>query len=121
MNKKTQKSSLGKKVAIGTSLVAAGTAAYLFFGPEGKKNRKTAKVWSDKMQKEIAEKVEKVKDVSEPTYKKIVAEVKEKYSALQNVDQKELSSLTTKLSKQWKSIQKIMGQSKTKIAKKAKK
>lgn len=38
-----KKGNLGKKLAIGAGVVAAGTAAYMLLGPNGKKNRAKVK------------------------------------------------------------------------------
>ncbi len=38
-----KKRNLGKKLAIGAGVVAAGTAAYMLLGPNGKKNRAKVK------------------------------------------------------------------------------
>jgi hypothetical protein len=38
-----KKRNLGKKLAIGAGVVAAGTAAYMLLGPNGKKNRAAVK------------------------------------------------------------------------------
>lgn len=48
--------STGKKVAIGATIAAAGVAAYMLFGPDGKKNRKVVRGWAVKMKGEIIEK-----------------------------------------------------------------
>lgn len=38
-----KKGNMGKKLAIGAGVVAAGTAAYMLLGPNGKKNRAKVK------------------------------------------------------------------------------
>ncbi len=120
MTKKTNKTTTNK-VAVGAGLIAAGAAAYMLLGPNGDKNRKDAKAWGIKMKKEIAQKIEKAKDASEPVYKKIVEEVSEKYAKLKSVDEKELKSMASSISKQWKSIQKVMKPSAPRKTTKAKK
>ena len=40
MNKNNKSNNIGAKVAIGAGVLAAGAAAYMLFGPNGKKNQK---------------------------------------------------------------------------------
>jgi len=99
-----KKSSLGAAVGIGVGIAAATAAAYLLFGPEGKKNRKTISGWSVKMKGEIIEKFEKAKEITEPIYHEIVDEVSKKYSKLKNVDKEELEAVVEDLKSNWKKI-----------------
>ena len=63
-----KKANLGKKLAVGAGVVAAGTAAYLLLGPDGKKNR--AKV------KKVISKAKKKGEAMMGVAKKKVAEAK---------------------------------------------
>lgn len=101
-----QKSSLGAAVGIGVGIAAATAAAYLIFGPEGKKNRKVITGWSVKMKGEIIEKFEKAKELTEPVYHQIVDEVSTKYSKLKNIDKEELESVVEELKSNWKKMAK---------------
>lgn len=98
--------STGAKIGIGATIAAAGVAAYMLFGPEGKKNRKIIRGWSMKMKGEIIEKFEKAKDITEPMYHKIVDQVSEKYAKMKTVDKAELQALATELRGHWKSMTK---------------
>lgn len=98
--------STGKKVAIGATIAAAGVAAYMLFGPDGKKNRKVVRGWAVKMKGEIIEKFEKVKDVTEPIYHNIVDQVSDKYSKMKNIDREELKATVADIRKHWKVISK---------------
>ena len=98
--------STGKKVAIGATIAAAGVAAYMLFGPDGKKNRKVVRGWAVKMKGEIIEKFEKVKDLSEPVYHNIVDQISAKYAKMKNVDQTELKSAVADIRKYWKAMYK---------------
>ena len=51
-------SNAGKIAAAGAGIVALSAAAYLIFGPEGKKHRKDLKSWMVKMKAEVMEKME---------------------------------------------------------------
>jgi hypothetical protein len=98
--------STATKVGIGATIAVAGVAAYLLFGPEGKKNRKVIRGWAVKMKGEIIEKFEEVKDLTEPVYQSIVDQVSEKYSKLKNVDKAELAAMVSDMRKNWKKLSK---------------
>ena len=51
-------SGVGKVVAVGAGIAALSVAAYMLFGPNGKKNKKAIKGWAIKMKGEIIEKLE---------------------------------------------------------------
>jgi hypothetical protein len=102
--KKETKMSGGKMVAIGAGVAAATVAAYLLFGPNGKKNRKIVKGWMVKMKGEIIEKIENVKDITEPVYKSIVDKVASKYAGLKNIDQEEFTKVVSEIQKGWKNL-----------------
>jgi len=109
MNKKTvEKKGLGTKtvLGIGAGVVALSAAAYILFGPEGKKNRKIIKGWSVKMKGEIIEKFENVKELTEPVYNEIVDNIQAKYAKLKNVDQEELTKVVGEIKKHWKTLKK---------------
>ena len=98
--------STGAVIGIGASVAALSAAAYLLFGPDGKKNRKAIRGWAVKMKGDIIEKFEEANEITEPVYHKIVDEVKAKYSQFQNVDKKELEDLVADIRKHWKVIAK---------------
>lgn len=103
---KKQGSSAAKKVLVGAGLVAgAALAAYLLTSPEDrKKAAKKIKAWMADMQKETAERVKKVKDLTEEKYNQIIDEVKPKYESLKDVSDSELSSFTKEMKSHWKNI-----------------
>ena len=106
MEKKSNKKgmSTGAMVGIGAGVAAATVAGYLLFGPEGKKNRKTVKGWAVKMKGEIIEKLESVKELTEPVYHDIINKAQEKYAKIKNMDKEELAALVTDMKKHWKAI-----------------
>ena len=105
MVKKNDKK-LGAVVAVGMGIAAATAAAYLLFGPEGKKNRKMIRGWMVKMKGEVIEGMEKVQHVTEPTYEKIVDSVAARYAKMKTIDKKELEAVVADLKKHWKVIAK---------------
>ena len=94
----------GEMVGIGATVAALGAAAYVLFGPEAKKNKKAIKGWAVKMKGEIIEKLEEAKEVSEPTYHKIIDSVHAKYSKIKKIDPKELELMVGDIKKHWKAI-----------------
>lgn len=109
--------SAGKIIGVGASVAALGAAAYLLFGPNGKKNQKAVKGWAVKMKGEIIEEFEKAKNITEPMYHEIVDKVQDRYAQFQNVDKKELENVIKEIKKNWKAIAK---EAKTEANKKTK-
>lgn len=107
-NKKEKKGGLGTKaiLGIGAGVAALSAAAYVLFGPEGKKNRKIIRGWTVKMKGEIIEKFENVKELTEPVYNQIVDNIQAKYAKLKNVDQEELAKVVGEIKKHWKTMKK---------------
>lgn len=93
-------------VGVGATVAAVTAAAYLLFGPEGKKNRKAVKGWSVKMKGEIIENLEKAKEISEPVYHDIVDRVVAKYEKVKDIDQGELQGVVSDIRKHWKAMTK---------------
>ncbi len=44
---------VGKAIAVGAGVAAAGAAAYMLLGPDGKKNRAKVKAFAKKVQKKV--------------------------------------------------------------------
>ncbi len=108
---------VGAVVAVGVGIAAATVAAYLLFGPEGKKNRKVIKGWVVKMKGEIIEALEKVQNVTEPAYNKVVDTISAKYAKAKNIDKQELEAVVADLRKHWKVISKGTKTTKAKTVK----
>ena len=115
MAKKTSGTSMGTKVAIGAGMAGLAGAAYLLFGPEGKKHQKNLKSWMLKMKAEALEKMENIQELSAPVYEGIVKELEDKYKMMKNVDAKDLANEVASLKKNYRSMMKTV---KGKVAKK---
>ncbi len=89
------------KVAIGVGAVALAAATYYFFGPDGKKHRKTLKGWMIKMKGEVIEKMEQAKEMSQDAYNKIVDTVAAGYQK-SGIAEGDLRAFVANLKKQWK-------------------
>jgi len=108
--------SSGQVVGISATVAAVGAAAYILFGPEGKKHKKAIKGWAVKMKGEIIDKLEDVKEITEPVYHKIIDSVSAKYSKIKKVDPKDLEVAIAEVKKHWNTIMKD-AKSKKKIKK----
>jgi ElaB/YqjD/DUF883 family membrane-anchored ribosome-binding protein len=56
------------------------------------------------MEQEIVEKIDKVKDMTEPVLAKIIDEVTEKYEHMKDIDKDELKKITETLRDHWSSV-----------------
>lgn len=93
-----------KLAVIGASLAALAGTAYFLLGPNGKKNQKHTKAWALKMKSDVVEKLEKVRDITEPIYNEIIDSIAIKYEKLGKVDVTEIKELVKDLKKHWKTI-----------------
>ncbi len=94
----------GKAIAVGAGIVALSAAAYLLFGPEGKKHRKDLKSWMVRMKADVMDKMEKAKELSKPVYENIVDQVKEKYAKMKDMDMASLEKEVRELKKNWHAV-----------------
>jgi uncharacterized protein (DUF2225 family) len=108
MEKKTVKKGVSAKeaIGIGAGVAALTAAAYVLFGPEGKKNQKAIRSWAVKMKGEIIEKFEEAKELTEPIYHKIIDEAEAKYAKLKNDDKDELTETIKEIRKHWDTLKK---------------
>ena len=106
VNNKKKGVGAGTIIGVGASVAALGAAAYLLFGPNGKKNQKAVKGWAVKMKGEIIEEFEKAKHITEPMYHEIVDKVEARYAKFQNVDKEELKKVIKEIKRNWKAIAK---------------
>lgn len=107
MAKKAQKSSgVGAGVAIVASLAAAAGAYFVYGTKEGKKTKKKVKGWALKAKGEVLERLEKLKDVSEDSYKNTVVTVMKKYDKLKAEHGDEIDMVTKELNSYWNQLKK---------------
>jgi hypothetical protein len=112
--KTTKKKTTSKKSSGGFGLVALAAAtaataagAYFLYGSKNaSKNRKKIKGWTLKAKGEVLEKMEKMKNIDETDYKRIVDTVAAKYKKIKTVNTKEAEALAKELKAQWKEIHK---------------
>lgn len=94
------KNSVKKFSNMSIGAIAAGIAGayYLYGSPDGEAKRKQIAAWSLKMKGEVLEGIEKLKTVSEPTYKELVKKVSAKYA---KVDKGELKKVVDEMHSTW--------------------
>ena len=119
MQKKKSNSKVAGLVVLGTSLAAIAATAYFLFGPRGKKHRQQAKSWVIKMKGEIVEKLETMREITEPAYQEIIDTVASEYKKGKKASQPEIEALAVDLKKHWKSMSKLASSAKQKISKDA--
>jgi len=108
MAQKKSGAGVGTAVAVGAGIAVLSGAAYLLFGPEGKKHRKDLKSWMLKMKAEIMEKMEDAKELTAPAYEAIVAQVSDKYKALKHVNAADIEKEVAELKKNWRAMTKMV-------------
>jgi hypothetical protein len=126
MAKKTTQNdgmSTQNKVLMGAGIaaLAAATAGAVFlYGTDaGKKKRKQIKSWTLKMQADVMDKMEKMKDVSEDAYHAVVDQVAKRYETAKNVDPIEVAAIVRDMKNHWKTIQRQLSGGKKKPARKS--
>lgn len=107
--KKTDKKTTSNNIAIAAGITGLFASAllgahFLFNTEKGKKRLKHVKSWAFKMKGELLERVEKVKDIDEGTYHKIVDDLTEKYQKVKGMTVEEITELTKELKSNWKKI-----------------
>jgi len=104
VKKKPESHGMGLPLAAG--VIAGMAGAYFLYGQgkESAKNRKKIKSWMIKAKGEALEKLEKMKELDETSYHKIMDGIAEKYGKAKDVDPEEVKALVQDLKKHWKSM-----------------
>jgi hypothetical protein len=112
MAKELTKKPLNKKVVLGVGLAALAAAAagtYFLYGTKkGAKARKQIKGWMLKAKGEVLEKMEKMQEMNEQVYNKIVDEVKAGYKKVKSLDTKDVEAFGKEMKAHWKGIKQEM-------------
>lgn len=98
------KSHVGALTVLGASVAGIAATSYFFLGPKGKKHQQHAKAWAIKMKGDVVEKLESVKEVSEPMYHELIDAVATGYSKGKKASGKEVAELAQHLKKHWKVV-----------------
>src|SRR3989344_8054467 len=117
MAKKKTNSSAVKLTVIGASLASLAATAYFFLGPKGKKHQKHAKAWAIKMKGDVVEKLEKVREITEPVYHEIIDSVSADYAKGMKAGKLEIEEVAKDLKKHWKTISSVAKAAKREVVK----
>jgi uncharacterized protein HemX len=108
MQKNTKNTMSGKnKVALGMGAVALGAGvagAYYLLGPKAKIHQKKVLALTAKMKKDLTAKAKKVKDMTEPLYKKTVDTLAATYGKQYKAHEKDIKAFAKKLKAEWKKV-----------------
>lgn len=96
--------SVGKKVAIGGAVAAIGAGAYYLLGSNAKAHQKKTSELLAKVKKEVEQEIKKVKDISQPLYRKAVDVISANYTKQYKAHGKEIKAFADKLKKEYKKI-----------------
>ena len=89
-------------IVLWAQVLAAWAALYALFN--GKENAPKAKAWAIHMEQEIVEKIDAVKDMTEPVLAGIIDEVKKKYEQMKDIDADDLKKTVDALRDHWASV-----------------
>jgi len=103
MKKKTTNKII--KAGIGLAALAAA-GSYFLYGKKGAKNREVIAGWTLKMKGEVLEKMEKIKELNEDKYYKLVDAVAVRYKRVKRVSATELKHMVKELKGGWEHIKK---------------
>ncbi len=102
MTTESTKTQIVDGIILWAQVIAVWAALYALFN--GKEDAPKAKEWAMKMEEEIVEKIDKVKDMTEPVLAKIIDEVKKKYERMKDIDKDELEKMVDILRNHWSSV-----------------
>jgi hypothetical protein len=101
----------GKGMAAAAAGAAAiGAGAYYLLGPNAKAHQKKASALMNKMKKEVAKEIKKVKELTPPLYRKAVDVISENYANQYQAHEKDIKALAKKLKDEWMEFSKKAAQ-----------
>lgn len=109
-NQKKTNAHVGTAVISGLAVAALVGGYFLYNNTNVKKKIKPIKGWAMKAKGEVLEKIEKIKNINEESYHKVVDTVVGKYQKIQTINTAELAALAQELKKHWKSIKKVLNE-----------
>jgi gas vesicle protein len=100
---KTKDKMIGAGIGL-AALAAAGT--YFLYGKKGAKNREVIAGWALQLKGQVLEKMEKLKDVNQEEYNKLIEESVERFGRVKSVSAAELKLISADLKSAWSHIDK---------------
>lgn len=116
---KKQNSHTGLKAAAGLAAMALG--AFYVYGQASAKQKRAVKSWALKARADVVDAIEKVPNITRPTYDRIVKEVSKKYAKAQKLGGAEAKRLERELRAGWGTVSKTVATHMKKTVRKAKK
>ena len=95
---KTKEKLIGAGIGV-AALAAAG--AYFLYGKKGAKNREKITGWALQLKGEVLEKMEKLKEIDQEAYDKLVDETAARYGRVKRASASELKIITAELKNAW--------------------
>jgi len=102
MTTNSTKTPVVDSIILWAQVIAAWAALYILYN--GKENAPKVKKWAINMEQEIVEKIDKVKDITEPVLTKIIDEVRDKYERMKDIDTDDLKKTVNTLRDHWSSV-----------------
>jgi hypothetical protein len=95
----------GKMMKAGIGMAAlAAAGAYFIYGKKGSRNRERIAGWALQLKGEVLEKMEKLKDLDQEGYCKLVDKTAERYGRVKRVSASDLKNIIADLKNAWKHI-----------------
>ncbi|HAF95971.1 MAG: hypothetical protein A2X34_02355 [Elusimicrobia bacterium GWC2_51_8] len=95
----------GKMMGAGIGMAAlAAAGAYFLYGKKGAGNRERMAGWALQLKGEVLEKMEKLKDLDQEAYEKLVDETAARYVRVKRVSAAGLKNITADLKNAWAHI-----------------
>jgi hypothetical protein len=105
MTQQKQSVSTVTQVGVGVGIMAALAGAYFLYGTKaGNKRREQVRGWMLRAKGEVLEKLEKLKDVNEEAYNRVIDTVASRYERVKDVDPGEVAALAKDLKMHWQNI-----------------
>ncbi len=94
-----------KMIGAGIGLAAVAAAgAYFLYGKRGAKNRELISGWTLQLKGEVLEKMEKLKEINQPSFDRLVDETAERYGRVKRISASELAQIRSELKSAWTHI-----------------
>lgn len=104
MPKKKTDNHIAEGIGAGLAIAAIAVSAWLYGTKKGQKTKKKLESWMLKAKGDVLEKIEKMDEVTEDSYKKAVKDVMGKYKKMKKVSTKEAEKLEKQLERHWNSL-----------------
>jgi len=102
--KKKKSNAVGIGVAITAAAVAAAGAYFLYGSKNAAKNRKKIKGWTLQAKGEVLEQMERIKNLSQEDYERLVDRVMTRYRRVGSAAAPEVAKLARELKGHWKHL-----------------